>query len=255
MLSKTLRRTPPILLAACVLFFGAAYFTARFPNVPGASVGSFIATFLIAVPSVLALFRWLGPRRASFSVLALSIFAYAIETTGVATGFPYGEFRYGDALGPKAFGLVPYLLPVSYLPLVLGAVGAASGRTVLRTLKAAVLLVALDAMLDPGAVGLGFWEYVEGGFYYGVPLSNYLGWLLSGALGGAVLLLVGRPRGGAPPGLLDSAIIAVAFWVGVAVFTGLVLPALFGVALFVFLLVRRASLAATKLRIADGKAV
>ena len=256
MLQQTLRRTPPILLAACALFFGSAYFTARFPDVPGTSVGSFIATFLIAAPSAIGLFRWIGPRRALLSILALAGFAYAIETTGVATGFPYGEFRYGEALGPKAFGLVPYLLPVSYLPLVLGAVGAAGGgRIVSRTLKAAVLLVALDAVLDPGAVRLGFWEYVEGGFYYGVPLSNYLGWLLSGALGAAVLLLVGRPRSVTPPGLLDSSIIAVAFWVGIAVFTGLVLPALFGVVLFLFLLVRRASLAATKPRIADGKAV
>src|SRR3712207_8856509 len=44
-----------------------------------------------------------------------------------STLFPYTTlFRsyYGDSLGPKALGLVPYLLPISYIPLVIGAVAA-----------------------------------------------------------------------------------------------------------------------------------
>lgn len=256
MFSKTLRRTPPLLVAGCVLFFLSAYFTARFPNVPGASVGSFVATFLISAPSILALFRWLGPRRALLSILALSAFAYAIETTGVVTGLPYGEFSYGDALGPKAFGLVPYLLPVSYLPLVLGAVGASgAGRPLSWALRSAVVLVAIDAVLDPGAVRLGFWEYAGGGPYFGVPVSNFFGWLLSGALAAGISLVVGRARGVPPPGMVDSTVLAVAFWVGVAVFTGLVLPAVIGAALFAFLLVRRAGLAAAKTHVPPGEAV
>lgn len=249
MLSKVLRRTPPLLLVVSALFFLSAYFTARFPDVPGASVGSFVATFLIATPPIVALFRWLGAPRALFALIALSAFAYAIETIGVVTGLPYGAFSYGDSLGPKFLGLVPYLLPVSYLPLVLGAVGASGGGSLAsRAVKSAVLLVVMDAVLDPGAVRLGFWSYAEGGSYYGVPLSNYFGWLVSGALAAVVLILTGRPSDLPPPGLLDGALVAVAFWVGVAVFTGLVLPTLFGALLFVFLLLRRADLAATKAR-------
>ena len=244
MLPKSLRRTPPLLVAGCVLFFFSAYFPISFPDIPGASVGSFIATFLIAAPSIVALFRWLGTRRAMLAIVALSAFAYAIETTGVVTGLPYGEFSYGDSLGPKAFGLVPYLLPVTYVPLVLGAGGATGGgRPVLWALRSAVVLVLIDGVLDPGAVGLGFWEYAAGGVYYGVPVSNFLGWLLSGALGAGVLLAVGRPYRSAPPGILDSSILAAAFWTGVAVFMGLVFPALLGVVLVIFLYARRAALA------------
>ncbi len=256
MLKKTLEQTPPLLLVGCGLFFVSAYFAARFPDVPGASVGSFIANGVIFAPAAISLFLWLGPRRASISLIALAAFAYAIETTGLVTGLPYGEFIYGEALGPKAFGLVPYLLPVSYLPLVLGAVGAGWGSgTASRVIKTALILAAIDLVLDPGAVRLGFWEYASGGIYYGVPISNYLGWMISGALAAVVFLLAARPTTPPPRGLLDSAILAVAFWVGIAVFTTLVLPALVGVLVLMFLLIRRTSLSVRKPRVATCKAV
>lgn len=256
MLKKTLKQTPPLLLIGCGLFFVSAYFAARFPDVPGASVGSFIANGVIFAPAAISLFFWLGPRGASISLISLAAFAYAIETTGLLTGLPYGEFIYGEALGPKAFGLVPYLLPVSYLPLVLGAVGAGWGSgTASRVIKVALILTAIDGVLDPGAVRLGFWEYAGGGLYYGVPISNYLGWLISGALVAIVFFLTARPTTPPPRGLLDSAILAVAFWGGIAVFTTLVMPAIVGVLVLMFLLVRRTSLSTRKPRVATGKAV
>jgi putative membrane protein len=75
-----------------------------------------------------------------------------------------------------------------------------------------------------------------------VPLSNYAGWLLSGALATALLLAVGRWRAVPLPGLLDGAILALAFWTGVAAFSVLIVPALLGAALIAYLLHRRSRL-------------
>ncbi len=228
------------------MLFGAAFFTVRFPHVPGASVGSYVSTALISAPAVVALWRYLGARRAFLSLVLLSLFGYAVETLGVATGFPYGEFHYGGSLGPKAFGLVPYLLPVSYAPLVIGSVAASGAfRFSIRVLVSALLLILIDGVLDPGAAALGFWVWPDGGSYYGVPASNYLGWLLSGVLASALLLVLGGStwRTSTPrPGLLDSLAVAVSFWSGVAVFSGLVFPALLGFALLAYLLHRRSRL-------------
>lgn len=246
MFSQVLRASPrPLLLASALAFF-AAFFATRFPDVPGASVGSYVSTVLIALPSSAALFAYLGPRRATLSILAVSAFAFAIESVGVATGFPYGTFSYGDALGPKLFGLVPYLLPVTYVPLVIGAVAAtwSPGSPAPRVLLSALLLVGIDAVLDPGATALGFWVWPGGGPYYGVPLSNFAGWLLSGAVSAALLLFVARPQAPPPPGALDSATLATAFWTGAALFSGLTLPILPGITLFAFLLYRRSRLRA-----------
>jgi putative membrane protein len=247
-------RAPRLLLATSALFFGAAYFTVRFPDTPGAGIGSFVSTLLIALPSFVALWRYLGPRGAAISLLSLSAFGYAIETAGVATGFPYGPFYYGDSLGPRVAGLVPYLLPLSWIPLVLGAIAAtapegerdSTRHRVFWVLSAAVLLTLVDGVLDPGAASLGFWVWPEGGPYYGVPVSNYLGWLFSSSLAATILLALGSRRWGKvppPPGLLDSALVAVAFWAGVSLFSGLFFPAVLGVALYFYMLGRWARLA------------
>jgi bisanhydrobacterioruberin hydratase len=260
-------RTLRLLLVASVLFFGAAYFTVRFPDTPGAGIGSFVSTFFIALPSIVALGRYLGLKRAVLSVLSLGVLGFAIEMMGVTTGFPYGPFYYGDSLGPKVAGLVPFLLPLSWVPLVLGAVAATASlresgvgnresritlfttrysllpeRSDLWILRAAVLLTLIDGVLDPGATSLGFWAWPEGGSYHGVPVTNYLGWLFSSTLAAALLIVLERRRWGSvppPPGLLDSTLIAVAFWVGVAVFSGLLFPVVLGATLFLFLLGRR----------------
>ncbi len=244
--TQALRATPRPLIALSALFFVAAYFAVRFPDAPGAGVGSYVSTLLIALPSFVALLGYLGPRQAALGVLAVAAFGYAIETIGVVTGLPYGSFYYGDALGGRLFGLVPYLLPLSYAPLVIGAVAASwspgSPRRALWIARSALLLTLMDGVLDPGAASLGFWVWPAGGAYYGVPLSNYVGWLLSGALAAALLLAAGRWRGTPLPGLLDSAVVALAFWIGVSAFSGLLFPALLGTALFAYLLHRRARL-------------
>ena len=238
MLTQLRRTTPRLLILACALSLAAAFFAIRYPDIQGSSIGSYVSTLLIALPSAVALFRYLGPRRATLSLLAISILAYAIEAIGVTTGLPYGTFYYGDALGPRLVGIVPYLLPLSYAPLVVGAVAVAWGTRLrlLHVLYATLLLVWMDAVLDPGAASLGFWVWPQGGVYYGVPLSNYAGWLLSGALATSLLLTTGRWSETPRPALLDSATIATSFWTGVAILSGTVVPALLGVTLFAYLL-------------------
>lgn len=244
--SRLLRATPTPLLIFSAISFAAAFFAVRFPDVPGASAGSYVSSVLLSLPALVALWAHLGPRRAAAAALAVSAFAYAIESVGVATGFPYGPFSYGEALGPKLFGLVPYLLPITYVPLVIGATAAAWGprRLAPRVAIAALLLVLMDGVLDPGATALGFWTWTEGGLYYGVPLVNSAGWLLSGAVSAALLLSIGRAHTPPPPGALDSAILSLAFWTSASVFSGLAFPAALGLALAVLSLARRAQLKA-----------
>jgi len=127
-------------------------------------------------------------RRAIAALLGLTAYAYAIELVGVTTGWPYGQFEYGVELGPMVAG-VPLGLPVFFLPLVVNGyllslllLGRRGGR-VTRLGFALALVLAVDLALDPAAVAIGFWRYLDGGVYYGVPLSNYAGWVLSGTVG------------------------------------------------------------------------
>ena len=131
-------------------------------------------------------------RRAALGVAALAAYSYAIEIVGVTTGWPYGHFEYGVSLGPMLGG-VPLALPVFFLPLVANAyllclllLGSFADRALPRLLSVIALVLAMDVVLDPGAVALGFWNY-GGGAFYGVPWSNYAGWVLSATVAVVVL--------------------------------------------------------------------
>ena len=139
----------------------------------------------------------LATRRAVVAVGALTAYAYAIEYTGITTGWPYGWFTYGVDLGPTVAG-VPIGLPVFFIPLVMNAyllclllLGDRARNTVVRLVVVIATVLAMDVVLDPGAVALGFWEYYRLGdgavLFYGVPLSNFAGWVISATI--AVVLL------------------------------------------------------------------
>ena len=132
-------------------------------------------------------------RKAAVGLAALCSYTYAIEYLGVTTGFPYGAFEYGVDLGPMLGG-IPVALPLFFLPLVANAyllclllLGEAARRTALRVPVVVAAVIGMDLVLDPAAVSVGFWAYDAGGVYYGVPWSNYAGWLLSAVVSVAVL--------------------------------------------------------------------
>lgn len=209
-----------------------------FPDAPGGSVASLLATLSMAAPAFIALIAYLGARRGITAIAALGIYGYVIETIGVTTGIPYGDFTYTDALGGKLFGLVPYLLPVSYVPLVIGAFAASwqFGTSIpVRIIYSTLLLILMDGVLDPGAAALGFWVWSEGGLYYGIPLSNYFGWLVSGLLASLLISRFGSWETPPKAGMLDGAILGMSFWIGVSFFAGFVVPALLGFGMVIFL--------------------
>jgi putative membrane protein len=127
-------------------------------------------------------------RRAAALLAGVCGYAYAIEIVGIRTGWPYGPFEYTIELGPMIEG-VPLGLPLFFLPLVLNAyllavllLGSLATRRGVRLAATLGIVLAIDLVLDPGAVAVGFWEYLDGGVYYGVPLTNYAGWVLSGTV-------------------------------------------------------------------------
>jgi putative membrane protein len=111
-----------------------------------------------------------------------------LENLSILTGFPFGHYYYTDALGPKLF-LVPILIGPSYFSfgylawvlstILVGEVRRKSSvfTAVAVPLVASFIMVAWDLSLDPTASTiLQNWIWTQGGGYFGVPISNYLGW-------------------------------------------------------------------------------
>jgi putative membrane protein len=185
-------------------------------------------------------------RRAGLVLLGVTAFTYGIEAVGIATGWPYGAFTYLADLGPMVAG-VPVALPLLFLPLVVNAVllsvlvtGGAGCRRIVRVPVAIAVLLVVDLVLDPAAVALGFWAFDGSGVYFGVPLSNYAGWLFSGTI--AVLAidlafpreaLLARLR--ACPFALDDFVSFTLLWGAINVAYGHWLPAVLAGGLLVAL--------------------
>ncbi len=151
----------------------------------------------LAIPAFLGLKRATGATRWLITLAVLSLFAFAIESIAVATGVPYGRFSYGADLGPKLLGLVPMTLPFSWIPIVLGSrVWAAAilgpARVLPTLLLSAGLMVAFDLVLDPGAAALRYWTWESAGAYYGIPESNFVGWVISSLIAQVLLTLLTR---------------------------------------------------------------
>lgn len=225
-----------IMAIAAVVFFVVGLVFVRFDT--GMEVPAISAAFVVilAMPSYMALWRWLGSGKALIILLVFSILPLLVEGFAVATGVPYGSFSYAGTLGKPLFGLVPWTVSFAYLPMLLGAATLASRlagtdwrRFVLST---ALLVVAIDLVIDPAAVHAGFWVWNVPGIYYGIPAVNFLGWAITGAVYAGLFFLAVRDRfeqGEAIPlSVAVSLLLILSFWCGYLLREVLVIPVVVG---------------------------
>ena len=214
-------------------FLGSSYFMTRFSDVPIFSQAAGVFIVAMAAPSYAALVLWRGARRGSAALVVLSVLPVLVEAAAIFTGFPYGEFTYSGRLGYMVLGVVPWSVAFAYPPILLGSMAYASrlrGDRLGFSALSAIFNVAVDLVVDPGTVHSGFWSWAEPGAYFGVPVVNFLGWLLTGFLYANVFYSL---TGGETPmdvRVSSSLFLILCFWAGYLFFNGLHLPAALGLA-------------------------
>jgi putative membrane protein len=160
-----------------------------------------------------------------------------VELLGSSTGLIFGEYGYTPLLQPQLAG-VPLLVPLAWLMMFPPAWAVAAlidaRLPTLRTslwrelrfaLLAALAFTAWDLFLDPQMVAWGFWNWDQPGGYFGIPWTNYAGWLLVST---SITLLI-RPK---DLPLLALVLVYCVTWIletiGQLFFWGLPGPAAFG---------------------------
>jgi carotene biosynthesis associated membrane protein len=124
---------------------------------------------------------------------------FLAELAGTRTDLPFGDYAYADRLGPMVAG-VPVIIPLAWAMMSYPALLAA--RRLVRgplatAVVAAVALASWDLFLDPQMVSEGHWTWsfqnapVLLGID-GIPLQNFVGWLLVSFV--LMLLLDRLPR-------------------------------------------------------------
>jgi putative membrane protein len=180
---------------------------------------------LFATTTSAAQRRW-GPTRTAAAAGATTAVTAVVERVGTASGVPFGGYHYTAALRPQVRG-VPAIVPMAWFAMALPAretahrVLGVRSDPLRRITLGALALTAWDLFLDPQMVGEGYWEWSKPGRYRGIPLSNFVGWFITG-LGVMTLLEVLLPPdegGGADPELVgEYAVMAAMETVGFAVF-------------------------------------
>ncbi len=170
-----------------------------------------LSVVVFAAASIADAARVHGLRGAAVLVVIAGGGGLGAETIGLGTGLPFGSYAYTGTLGPTALG-VPLVVPLAWTmmawpALVVGRTLARPGWAVVAV--AAVALASWDVFLDPQMVDAGHWRWLDPApglpLVPGIPLTNYVGWLMVAVLLVAALhaLLGGaRPRTSKPAAVL-----------------------------------------------------
>jgi uncharacterized membrane protein len=161
-----------------------------------------------------------GARRALAVGATATLVSLGAELAGTSVGLPFGEYTYSGLLGYRVLGLVPFPIPLSWFYMLVGSLAivaqlaraADDRRTRWRwALLAGLLMVAWDISMDPAMVKTGHWGWGAGTMFrdaglpawlvaffttdvfYGMPLSNWAGWLLTATIVARLMLALVPP--------------------------------------------------------------
>ena len=176
----TLLYLPVVLLAVIYPF------TLQLPTVGGTVI--IVCGFAFAILHGIPRYGWRG--MLALAVLCLGI-SFTLENTSISMGFPFGNYHYTSA-GPH-IGRVPIIVGPIYFAMayvswtVANAVlDIADTRTISRRdpvalpIAAAFVMVQWDVVMDPlESTVAKTWIWHDAGGYFGVPLTNYLGWFFT----------------------------------------------------------------------------
>jgi uncharacterized membrane protein len=139
--------------------------------------------------------------------LALLLVGFAIslgaELVGTSTGLPFGPYSYTPLLGYRLLGLVPFPIPLSWFYMLYCSLAMcgrimepddSAGAKWRGAAVAGLIFTAWDVSLDPAMTkASSHWIWHVDGFFYGMPLLNWVGWWLTGTLVARAMLAVVGP--------------------------------------------------------------
>jgi putative membrane protein len=213
-----------------LVFSGLAFATFLAPPAPAwlmtpanQRVSAFMFTFggqttvvVGALAGILHAAGRLGWRSAILIFVAAFSITLAAELTGTTTGYPFGPYFYTTQLGYLIGGRVPFNIPTSWFFMLYASLAICGRLLPARddgrskwgwAALAAVVLTAWDVSMDPAMVATTHWLWklppaaeasaLERIFlsdiFYGMPLLNWVGWLLTGFIVARVMLAIVPP--------------------------------------------------------------
>lgn len=182
----------------------------------GYTYGGQTTVVLGAIAGFAFLASCIGTKRSWIVFAVAFVLSLSAELAGTSTGLPFGVYGYTDQLGYKIAGLVPFNIPTSWFYMLVASL-AICGRFLPAkddntsrwwwALVGGLVLTAWDVSMDPAMVKTTHWlwnvpdlsqasafsRFIGTPFFFGMPLTNWLGWLLTGVLVARAMLAIVPP--------------------------------------------------------------
>ena len=182
----------------------------------GFAYGGATTVTLGAIAGLAFLAHCIGTRRALMVFAASFLLAFISEYAGTVTDYPFGAYEYTSQLGYKMFGRVPFNIPTSWFYMLVASL-AICGRFLPAkddntskwywALMGGLVLTAWDVSMDPAMVKTNHWfwqmgslsdrsafeQFIGKPIFFGMPITNWLGWLLTGIIVARVMLAIVPP--------------------------------------------------------------
>ena len=182
----------------------------------GFAYGGATTVTLGAIAGLAFLAHCIGTRRALLVFLVSFCLAFISEYAGTVTDYPFGAYEYTSQLGYKMFGRVPFNIPTSWFYMLVASL-AICGRFLPAkddstskwywALMGGLVLTAWDVSMDPAMVKTNHWfwqigtladrsafeQFIGKPIFFGMPITNWLGWLFTGIIVARVMLAIVPP--------------------------------------------------------------
>ena len=153
--------------------------------------------FLLAVALLILHASWtLGYNRGIAFILLAALTGFIFEIVGVNHGVIFGGHYVYQGIGGLAISGVPCLIPLYWSAFIYAGYNIVSSfllwinkdkpckhgdNAILLPLLIfldGLVVVSIDIFMEPLQVVAGNWIWLDGGYYYGIPLGNFAGWFV-----------------------------------------------------------------------------
>jgi uncharacterized membrane protein len=185
------RHIPPFEIAAWIAFAVYLVLVVGFAWNP-TPLAQCLAAIGIAAACAHAIFFY-GWKDAAVLMVICLVTTFTMENLGATTGIPFGHYHFEVGSNLVHVGVIPIIVGplwfgMGYFSWIVAGtlLGGADRRLngkleiVALPVVAAFVMAQWDVVMDPPEATISkAWIWHDGGGHFGVPLSNYLGWLLT----------------------------------------------------------------------------
>lgn len=161
---------------------------------------SFISFEIAAVISVILHGLYLFGIRILLLIFIITVVSTIVELVSLKTKYNFFGVRYSYNLSHKTFEsrinlLNVYPIEIMFAWIIFKYLSITTAGLLvnyfmlpafLSVLIASGILVSIDFVIDPISVKRKLWKWEKGSSYFGIPISNFVGWLLVGFISSVI---------------------------------------------------------------------